>query len=104
LKALVKSTDKVTIVFNDITRPTPYEIILPALLDELDHVPDDQIVLLNATGTHRPNTETELRAMLGNGIVDRFRIVQNDAHDRDSHTFVGTTKNRNEIWIHREYA
>ncbi|MHC4559578.1 MAG: lactate racemase domain-containing protein, partial [Planctomycetota bacterium] len=61
LRELVKSTDKVAIVFNDITRPTPYEIILPGLLDELEHVPDDQIVLLNATGTHRHNTGTELR-------------------------------------------
>jgi nickel-dependent lactate racemase len=103
LKELVKSTDKVAIVFNDITRPTPYEIILPALLDELDHVPNNRIVLLNATGTHRHNTEAELRGMLGDEIVDRFRIVQNDAHDCDSHTFVGTTKNGNEIWIHREY-
>ena len=27
--------------------------------------------------------------MLGEQIVERFRIVQNDAHDRDSHAFDG---------------
>jgi nickel-dependent lactate racemase len=37
LRDLVNSTDKVAIVFNDITRPTPYHVILPVLLDALDH-------------------------------------------------------------------
>ena len=103
LKELVKPADKVGIVVNDITRATPYHIILPALLDELGHISDDRIVLLNATGTHRANTETELRGMFGDEIVDRFRIVQNDAQDRDSHRLVGTTKSGNEVWIHEEY-
>jgi nickel-dependent lactate racemase len=104
LRDLVDSSDKVAIVFNDITRPTPYRIILPVLLDELDHVPDDHIVLLNATGTHRANTQAELRAMLGDTVVDRFRIAQNNARDRDSHTPVGSAKSGNEIWLHKEYV
>ncbi len=104
LKGLVKSSDKVGIVFNDITRPTPYHTILPILLDELCHVPHHQILLFNATGTHRPNTEAELRAMLGDEIVKRFRIIQNDAQNRHSHTLVGTTKSGNDIWIQTEYV
>jgi len=104
LRDVVRSSDKVSVVFNDITRPTPYPIILPALLAELDHVRDDHLVLLNANGTHRPNTEPELRAMLGDQIVDRFRIVQNDALDRITHTRVGTTRSGNEVWLHKEYV
>ena len=104
LRSLVKPTDKVGIVFSDITRPTPNHLILPVLLAELDHVPDDQIVLFNSTGTHRPNTEAELRAMLGDAIVDRYRIVQNDAHDRGSHVLVGRTTSGNDVWIHREFV
>jgi len=103
LRELVKRTDRVGIVVNDITRPTPYHVILPVLVDELDFVPDDEVVLLNATGTHRPNTETELRTMLGDEIIDRFRIVQNDPMDSDSHVSVGTTNSGNDIRIHREY-
>ena len=104
LKDSVKSIQKVAVVFNDITRPTPYQIILPVLLDELNHVPDDHIVLMNANGTHRSNTEAELREILGDEIVNRFRILQNNALDSDSHTFVGTTESRNEIWLHKEYV
>ena len=79
----MKRPDRVGIVFSDIARPTPNRIILPALLGELDHMPDEQIVLFNSTGTHRPSTETELRGMLGDEIVNRYRIVQNDANDRN---------------------
>ncbi len=32
-------------------------------------------------GTHRPNTEAELRGMVGDAIFERRRIVQNDAFD-----------------------
>jgi nickel-dependent lactate racemase len=104
LKALVKPSDRVGIVFSDITRPTPNHLILPPLLSELDHLPDEQIVLFNSTGTHRPNTETELRTMLGDEIVNRYRIVQNDAHDQGSHVRVGKTSSGNEIWIHKEFV
>lgn len=104
LKALVKPSDKVGIAFSDITRPTPNHLILPALLGELDYVPDEQIVLFNSTGTHRINTEAELRGMLGDEIVDRYRIVQNDASDRNSHVLVGRTTSGNAAWIHKEFV
>jgi nickel-dependent lactate racemase len=103
LKELVHPSDKVGIVFSDITRPTPNHIILPVILDELGFIRSEQIVLLNATGTHRPNTREELRRMLGGEVVERYRIVQNDAGDSESHELVGTTRGGNPIRIHREY-
>lgn len=103
LRELVKPSDTVRIVCNDMTRPTPYHTILPVLLEELSHVPDENIVLLIANGTHRANTRDELKAMLGEPIMHRFRIVQNDAWDRQTHAPVGTTASGNEIWIHKEY-
>jgi nickel-dependent lactate racemase len=110
LREVVKASDRVGIVFDDITRPTPYHVMLPILLAELDHVPDDRIILLGATGTHRANTQAELREMLPDEVINRYRtrptsrIIQNDAHDRDSHTLVGTTRSGNDIWIHKQYV
>ncbi|UCG60137.1 MAG: nickel-dependent lactate racemase [Phycisphaerales bacterium] len=103
LRALVKPSHTVAIVVNDITRPTPYKIILPVLLRQLSTLPDERILLLVATGTHRHNTEAELRRMLGDEVCDRFRIIQNDAADRPSHRLVGTTGSCNEIWLHKDY-
>ena len=103
LRQLVKQTDTVGIVINDITRPIPYKIILPILLRELGDIPDEQILLFNATGTHRPNTNAELIEMLGEEVFSRFRIIQNDAADRASHKLAGSTKSGNEIWLHKSY-
>ena len=103
LRERVRTSDTVAIVVNDITRATPYDLLLPVLLDELSHVPDDHITILVATGTHRPTTEAELSTLLGHEAVGRFRIVQNNAQDRDSHALVGTTHSGNAIWVHREY-
>lgn len=103
LRSLVKQSDTVAIVFNDITRPTPYQIILPVLLQELGNIPDERILFFNATGTHRANTQAELCEMLGEKVVERYRIIQNDPLDKSSHKLVGTTKSRNEIWLHKEY-
>ncbi len=103
LAQCVRRTDTVGIVVNDITRATPYPVILPVLLAEISDVPDEHITVFVATGTHRPNTVDELHAMLGEGIVGRFRIVQNDTNDRDSHALAGTTDSGNAVWLHRDY-
>jgi nickel-dependent lactate racemase len=103
LRGQVKSSHTVAIVVNDITRPTPYKIILPVLLRGLRNVPDEQILLFVATGTHRHTTKAELRRMLGDKVCDRFRIIQNDPADRSSHRLVGTTRSGNEIWLHKQY-
>jgi nickel-dependent lactate racemase len=103
LREMVKQSDTVGIVINDITRPMPYKIILPILLRELGGIRDEQILLFNATGTHRPNTNDELVEMLGEDVLNRYRIIQNDAGDRSSYKLVGTTNSGNEIRLHRAY-
>jgi lactate racemase len=98
----VQASDRVGIIFNDITRATPNELMLPVILAELAHVPAGQITLYNALGTHRPNTEAELRRMLGDDLVDRYRIVQNDAFDRSTQVCLGKTSRGNEIWLNAD--
>lgn len=96
--------DRVGIVFSDITRATPHHLILPAVLAELAHVPPANITLFCATGTHRANTDSELRGMLGDGLVDGYRIVQNDAADPATQVHLGRTSRGLDIWLNREFA
>ncbi len=103
LRELVQPRDTVAIVFNDATRATPNHLLIPALCAELKHVPDAQITLFNATGTHRQNSGAELRALLGDEPVDRFRIIQNDAAAVDQHAYAGATRGGNAIWLQREF-
>jgi nickel-dependent lactate racemase len=105
LAELVRPADRVAIVFSDITRPTPNHILLPAILSELAArgVPEGNVVLVNATGMHRPNTREELMAMLGQEVVDRYRIVQHNARDRGQQVFLSTNERGAEIWINGDY-
>lgn len=102
LRDLARPGDRVGVIFSDITRPTPHQHILPAVLAELTHLPSENITLFNALGTHRPNTEAELRGMLGDALVDGYRIVQNNAFDPATQVCLGTTRRGHEIWLNRE--
>jgi len=105
LRELVKPGNSIGIIFNDITRPSPDHITIPALLSELEStgINRSQITLFNATGTHRPNTDQELRLMLGDDVFDTCRIIQNDTHDKNTHVMVGTTIGGNKVFIHKAF-
>ena len=103
LSQRVAADQKVGVIFSDITRPTPHQLILPAVLAELAHVPPENITLFNALGTHRPNTEAELRGMIGD-LMDRYRVAQNDSFDEATQVSVGVTSRGHEALINREVA
>jgi nickel-dependent lactate racemase len=108
LKQTVGSDQTVAISVCDITRPMPSSRVLPILLEELSHVPDEQITILIATGTHRQNTHIELKEMLGADIVDRYQVVNHNGFDHGSVTNVGNTSNGvpillNRIWIDADF-
>lgn len=103
LRDRVRPTDRVGIVFSDVTRPTPHRLILPAVLAELSHVPSERITLFNALGTHRPNTAAELSDMIG-PLHARYRLVQNNAFDPATQVCIGATVRGHEIWLNRDIA
>ena len=98
-----KKPCRVVLVVNDITRPTPYDLLLPPVLDRLAKagVTDDMITLLVATGTHDPHTDEQNLQVYGKEIVERFRIVSHAAHDTDSMVPVGVLKSGTEFRINR---
>ncbi len=102
LKDTVKQGDTVAVIFSDITRATPYNIILPPLLKELSHLPGKNIAFFCANGTHRLVTNDELINILGKDIVMNYRIVQNESNNPSLHEYVGTTKSGNRIFLNRE--
>jgi nickel-dependent lactate racemase len=85
LKDLVnrKKTQKILIVVNDITRPTPYEVILPSLLDELHQIgiKKENITFMVATGIHRSNSPEEIKEMFGENIFSVYQFMNHDCDD-----------------------
>ncbi|MBP1971243.1 nickel-dependent lactate racemase [Virgibacillus natechei] len=104
LKESVKTTDIVSIVISDITRPTPNHILVPILIEELDHVPLENFVIINGTGTHRDQTREEFVQMLGEWIVDNIRIVNNHCHDKDTLVNVGKSKFGCDVYLNKDYV
>ena len=102
LAELVGADETVGIVINDISRATPTQAILKAVLSQISHVPDKNITIFNALGTHRPNTESELRGMLGEDLYNRYRIVQNNSFERETQVLAGRTSRGNPVWLNRE--
>jgi len=105
LVSKVYSGSKVVVVHTDITRATPNKRILPVLLSELEMagVSRQDISLLNGLGTHRPQTEAELRQMLGDDIVDGYRCLQHDSHDEQNLIPLRRTSWGNPIRVNRQY-
>ena len=70
------------IVVSDLTRPVPNAVILPPVLETLEDagLPPERVTILVATGLHRPNTQAELREMLG----DEVEIVVTNTITRDT--------------------
>lgn len=101
---MVKETDKVAIVISDITRPTPNEKIVPAIINALPHVPKENFIIINGTGTHRDQTEEEFIQMLGEDIVKNIRIINNNCHDQSTQIKIGTSKFGCDVWLNSEYV
>lgn len=105
LAELVAPGDRVIIVHTDITRATPNERILPVILGELEQagVARQNIILLNGLGTHRRQTDAELRAMLGNWLVDNYQCLQHDCFDDANLISLGETTWGHPVRVNRTY-
>ena len=104
LASLVAPAQTVAVAVCDITRPMPSRTLLPVLLGELAHVPDERIAILIATGTHRPNDRGELVEMLGEEVVERYRVVNHDAFDAAGLTCLGEVEPRVPVWLNRQWV
>lgn len=93
LRDYVGGGQRVCVVFTDITRATPNERIIPWLLDYLREcgIRREQITLLNALGTHRPNTAEELCGMLTPAVVRDYLVVNHEPENPEALVRVGVT-------------
>jgi nickel-dependent lactate racemase len=103
LKEIVSAHDSVALIFSDRTRPMPSDRVLPVILAELEHVPKDNITLINALGTHRPNTPVELESMLGREVAENYRVIQHRPKDRASMVYLGKSGFGNEVWVNKDF-
>ena len=104
LKELIRPTDKVCIGFTDITRATPNERLIPWLLEHLAHLPRENITLLNALGTHRPNTKAELEKLLSPAVVRDYHVLNHEPENPAALKQFGTTRDGTPALINKHIA
>lgn len=104
LRAAAAPTDNVLILVSDKTRHCQTAVFLPLLIKELEKtgIPDTNIRILFATGTHPRQTEDEKRAILGDAIYERYDVFEHDARDSDSCCYVGTTRFGTHITVNKQ--
>ncbi len=99
----VSPSDRVAVIVEDLTRASPKRIVLPALLQELEHigVPDANIDIVVALGTHRFLTAEQIAAGYGESTARRYAIHNHDCRAADlvpvSHLESGTPVKINRI-------
>jgi len=95
-----ENADRLLVIVNDATRPTPTSKILSYLLPVLSSHPD--VKFLIATGVHRPPTEEEYKFIFGDTYeVFRRKVYAHDARKDEDMTYLGKSKNGTEMYINK---
>lgn len=96
----VHESDRLLVLVNDATRPTPTSKVLKELHPFLKDHPD--VKFLVATGAHRGPTEDELRYIFGEFLEEfRNRIRVHDARKDEDMVYLGKSSNGTEMYLNR---
>ncbi|WP_406660732.1 nickel-dependent lactate racemase [Methanolobus sp. ZRKC3] len=100
LEEFIKKNDRLLILVNDATRPTPTARVLKEMHDLLKNHSD--VKFLVATGAHRGPTESEFRYIFGD-IYDEFKdqIFVHDARKDGDMEYLGVSSNGTEMYLNK---
>ncbi|HZT78745.1 MAG TPA: nickel-dependent lactate racemase [Gemmataceae bacterium] len=106
LAELARGRRNACVLVCDITRPVPNRLLLPLLLRTLEGqgIARKDILLLVATGLHRPNEGAELEEMLGPDVAANYRVENHHGKALDEHDYLGETPNGVPVWLDKRYV
>ncbi len=106
LRDLVHEGMRVALVIDDLSRPTPVALLLPAVLDELaaGGVAREDVTLVIALGLHRPMTEEEIAERVGPDTLAGLRWENHDCDDGERLVGLGTTKRGSPVLVNGAVA
>ncbi len=106
LRELARGKTSACILICDVTRPVPNQLLLTGILRALEEagIPRAEILILIATGLHRPNEGEELVELVGPEIAASYRIENHRGKNLNEHTFLGSSPRGVPIWIDSRYV
>lgn len=101
---LIKERDKISLIIDDYTRPTPTKEILKIVLKRLKNMGIDNkdISIIIAAGIHRKMNEDELEKKIGNDVLTTYKVIQHDSEDTNTLAYLGDSSRNSPIWINKE--
>ncbi|MGI6722393.1 MAG: nickel-dependent lactate racemase [Anaerovoracaceae bacterium] len=83
LSEIVKKGEKIAIITSDVSRPMPTWKVIPGILEELGKagVRDQDITVVFGLGSHRHQTEDEMRRLVGEEYFDRIKCMDSTPED-----------------------
>ena len=105
LSEIAKEGNKVAIVVDDATRPTPSHIMIIPLLDELNKagVKDEDVTVIFGCGSHRPVTPQEKEKLVGKEALERVRNISHD-YMAENQVFLGETSQGTKLNVNKTFA
>ena len=106
LGEIARGRSDACVVIPDKTRPLPNAEVLPAVLSTLEAagIPREKILILVATGLHRPNEGDELVDLVGAEIAATYRCENHVARDEPAHVDLGVTSLGVPVSVDRRYV
>lgn len=102
LSELVSEKDEVTVIISDLTRLWMRQDILCGMLVRYLHetlkVPFEHMAVVVALGTHRRNSDEELRKLSGDYTYSHVKVMDHDC-DAENLVLAGTTELGTEVWV-----
>jgi nickel-dependent lactate racemase len=106
LRDVAQPDMKVALVIDDSSRPTPVNLILPAVLGELEQagVKRASISLVTALGLHRSMPEEEIARRVGPAALTGLHWQNHNCDDMEQLAFLGTTQRGTPVFFNRTVA
>ncbi|NQT29358.1 MAG: nickel-dependent lactate racemase [Candidatus Saganbacteria bacterium] len=104
LSKIVKKGEKVAIVVSDYTRATKADVFLPILVNHLNElgIPDENIFIVFATGTHPPHTREKQEKIVGSEIASRIKMYDHECKDESQLIDLGTTSRGTPVKVNKK--
>jgi len=107
IEDLARPGMEVTLLFDDLHRPTPVHLALPEIMDRLNRagIPDSRIKGVCSLGTHPIPTLDQLKTKVGHEVFSRLhnRIFPHDPHASDN-VIIGKTHRGMVVEVNRYVA
>lgn len=107
VSSIARGRGQAVIVVSDITRPIDNRLILPPLLDRLEHagLGPRQVTILVATGLHRAPSPAELDVIIGPETLSRgVNVVAHNGRAGDEQVYLGRTERGIPVALNRTWC